>query len=1034
MVEADTARRTRPIVALAPAPVDTLGDLLPRLRRSIRGEVRDDRATRALYSSDASNYRVLPAAVVAPASLADLAVITSLAAEARVPLTMRGAGTSIAGNAIGPGLVVDLGRHLAGILELDPVAGTATVLPGTVLDDVNAAAARHGLRVGPDPSTHNRATVGGLVGNDACGSHSVRWGSTAENVLGLEVITTDGVRRRIGGIGPTAPGATTGPGPGLEARLDALLAAHGDRIRSELPFWPRRVSGYALDWLLPERGRDVARALTGTEGTCAIVSAVTLRLVRPPASSGLLVLAFDDDVAAATAVPALLTERPFTAESLTVELLAGPMTWADAGTGEAAGRARGEELARRLGLPPGGAWLLLEAGGDTIAAMRDHAARLAATIGTSSGRHDAVLVEASGAMAALWKVRESGAGRSARLADGTPAWPGFEDGAVPPERLGAYLAELRALLRDHDLRGTTYGHFGEGCIHLRVGFALDRPGGAERLRAFTEAGADLLARHGGSLSGEHGDGRARGELLARQFSPGMLEAFGAWKAAWDPTGVLNPGIIVDPLPLDADLRRPRPTLLAMDRVLAFEADGGDARSSLERCIGVGSCVSRQGTARLCPSYRATGEKRHSTRGRARLLQEMAAGALVDDGWRSEDVREALDLCLGCRACLSDCPTGVDMAAWKSEFLDHHYRGRRRPRAHYVLGRLPAWLRRARRVPGGLWLVNAITGFGPTRRLANAIAGLAAERRIPALAPRTFTSWFRGRDEASRGSRSVGPSSSPAGPSSAASSSPGGPSSGTATTSSAPRPRVVLWPDTFTEHLSPHVGEAAVRVLEAAGFEVTVPTGDVCCGLTWFTTGQLDGARSVLAKTLAALNPDGDEPVVVLEPSCAAMLRRDLPELLPANPRARALARRVVTLAEALDRAGWTPPQAAGPLRALVQPHCHQQAVLGEAADRRLMAAAGIEVTATVEGCCGLAGSFGAEAGHEAVSRAVAELALLPALRAATDDTVVLADGFSCRTQVAFLDGRPARHLAEVLAERLDGRDSDGGPMADKGVV
>ncbi len=1004
-----TRRRSHPIAALAPAHVDTFGDLLPRLRRSIRGEVRDDRATRALYSSDASNYRVLPAAVVAPASLADLAVITSLAAEARVPLTMRGAGTSIAGNAIGPGLVVDLGRHLAGILEMDPVAGTGTILPGTVLDDVNAAAARHGLRVGPDPSTHNRATVGGLVGNDACGSHSVRWGSTAENVVGLEVITTDGVRRRIGGIGPTAPGATTGPGPALEARIDTLLAGHGERIRSELPFWPRRVSGYALDWLLPERGRDVARALTGTEGTCAIVSAVTLRLVRPPVSSGLLVLAFDDDVAAATAVPALLTERPFTAESLTVELLSGPMTWADAGAGEADGRARGEALARRLGLPPGGAWLLLEAGGDTIDAMRDHALRLAATVGTAPGRTDAVLVEAAGAKAALWKVRESGAGRSARLPDGTPAWPGFEDGAVPPGRLGAYLGELRALLRDHDLRGTTYGHFGEGCIHLRVGFGLDWPGGAERLSAFMEAGADLLARHGGSLSGEHGDGRARSSLLARQFSPGLLEAFGAWKAAWDPAGLLNPGIIVDPLPLDVDLRRPRPTLLALDPVLAFEADGGDARSSLERCIGVGSCVSRQGTARLCPSYRATGEERHSTRGRARLLQEMAAGVLADDGWRSEDVRDALDLCLGCRACLSDCPTGVDMAAWKSEFLDHHYRGRRRPRAHYVLGRLPAWLRRARRVPGGPRVVNAVTGFGPTRRIANAIGGLAGERRIPALAPRTFTSWFRGRGAASGvAAAGAAPVGSPA---------PGG-SPAPVVPSSTVRPRVVLWPDTFTEHLAPHVGEAAVRVLEAAGLEVTIPARDVCCGLTWFTTGQLDGARSVLARTLAALGLDGNEPVVVLEPSCAAMLRRDLPELLPGDPRARALARRVVTLAEALERAGWTPPPADEPLRVLVQPHCHQQAVLGDAADRRLMAAAGIEVTATLEGCCGLAGSFGAEAGHEAVSHAVAELALLPALRAATGDTAVLADGFSCRTQVAFLDGRRARHLAEVLADRL----------------
>lgn len=941
-----------------------------RLRRAIGGEVRDDREIRALYSSDASNYRVLPAIVAMPASVDELAAAVTLAAEARIPLTVRGAGTSIAGNAIGAGLVVDVRRHLGGILELDPAGMTATVLPGTVLDEVNLAAAPHRLRVGPDPSPHNRCTVGGMVGNNACGSHSVRWGTTAENVLGLEVITTDGVRRRIGALGPTAPGSTEGPGPEREARIGELYARHGETIRRELPPWPRRVSGYSLDWLLPERGADVARALVGTEGTCAVASAVTLRLVAVPAATGLLVLAFEDDVAAASAVPALLAERPFTVESLTVELL---------------GAAPGPAM-QRLSLPSGGAWLLIEAGGDDTAAMRDHAARLAATVGTSVGRPDAVLLEAKAAVDALWRVREDGAGRAARLSDGTPAWPGFEDAAVPPARLAHYLVDLKALLRDHGMRGVTYGHFGEGCIHLRVGFGLDLPGGTERFAAFMRAGADLVVAHGGTLSGEHGDGRARGGLLDRQFSPALIEAFRAWKRAWDPDGALNPGIIVDPPSVDADLRRPRPTLVALEPAQAFEADGGDTRAAVERCIGVGKCVSDLGTGRLCPSYRATGEERESTRGRARLLQEMVAGSLADVGWGSREVRAALDLCLGCRACLSDCPTGVDMATLKSEFLDHHYRGRRRPRSHYVLGRLPAWLRRARRVPGGPRLVNTLTGFGPTRRLGALVGGMAGERRIPALASRTFVAGFTSR---------------PAG----------------ATGSTSGRPRVVLWPDTFTNHLSPAVGDAAVRVLEAAGFDVGVPADEVCCGLTWHTTGQLDGARRVLERTLAARGLDGDAPVVVLEPSCATMLRRDLVELLPDDPRARSLARRVVTLAEALDRVGWAPPDDR-PVHALVQPHCHQQAVLGDAADRRVMARAGIEPDPVLVGCCGLAGNFGAERGHEGISRAVAELGLLPALRAAAAETEVLADGFSCRTQIAFLDGRRARHLAEVLADRL----------------
>ncbi|RKY16006.1 MAG: FAD-binding oxidoreductase, partial [Planctomycetota bacterium] len=576
---------------------------------------------------------------------------------------------------------------------------------------------------------------------------------------------------------------------------------------------------------------------------------------------------------------------------------------------------------------------------------------------------------------------EDGAGYSARLADGTKAWPGFEDSAVPPDRLGAYLSELRSLLDQHNMQAISYGHYGEGCIHLRISFGLEQTGGAERYEHFMSDAADLVVRHGGSLSGEHGDGRSRGSLLERQFSPEMREAFATFRSLWDPAGTLNPGIIVDPPSITDDLRITTPTVLQLAPAQAFSGDDGDFRSAVDRCIGVGRCVSTQGSTLMCPSFRATRDEQNSTRGRARLLQEMVAGSLANDGWGSAEVRDALDLCLACRGCVSQCPTSVDMASYKSEFLDHHYRRRLRPPSHYSLGWLPLWLKLSSRLPR---LVNLITRSRLTGGLFARLAGIAPSRGIPPIAHRTFTRDWRRRNHLG----------------------------------TAPHGQVVLWPDTFNNHLTPDVAHDAVRVLEAAGFEAIVPGRAVCCGLTWHTTGQLGMAKRVLKRSLGAVELAGNEPVLVLEPSCATMLRSDLPELLPDDPRAISLSRRVTTLAELLDGIEYVAPPSPPDTRpAIAQPHCHQQSVLGLDADRRVCERNGIEISKELEGCCGLAGNFGAEAGHEEIAQRVAELELVPALEA-DPDAPLLADGFSCRTQIESLSGKRARHLAEVLAERL----------------
>lgn len=921
------------------------------LSAALRGEVRFDNQARALYAGDASNYRVPPAGVVFPREVGDVVAAVRLCAEFGAPITQRGAGTSVVGNAVGPGVVIDNSRHLNAVLGLDPRTRRAVVQPGVVLDDLQRAAARHGLRFGPDPSSRSRCTVGGMLGNNACGARSVAWGTTADNTHSLDVLTVDGTRFTTGA-------AAEHPLPvGLATALRDLTSAHQALLRAALPPWPRRASGYALQHLLPEHGEHLARALVGTEGSCVTVLGAELDLVTAPPAVALAVLGYPDAPAAADAAPELLAAEPLTVEGLDAGLIA-------------ALRARGRRPA--VTLPDGGAWLLVEVPG----ADQADAARRAGLLAVAAGRPSLVVADPL-QQRAVWKIREDGAGLATRTAGGEEAWPGWEDATVPPERLGGYLRAFGALMTDHRVSGLVYGHFGEGCVHVRLDFDLLSPAGVQRYRRFVEHAATLVAAHGGSLSGEHGDGRARGELLDRIFPVSVLRLFERFKGIFDPDGLMNPGIGVRSAPLDENLRSGPVTAGAT--FLGLPADGGDLARGVRRCVGVGACRRTDGVGVMCPSYVVTREEQHSTRGRARLLAEMLDGRLLRGGWNSVEVAAALDLCLACKGCRSDCPAGVDLATYKAEFLYQHHKRNRRPREHYTLGWLPTLTRLA---PS--WLMAAVAGSPTFGRLAARFGGISTERPLPVPARQSLRRWLARRPQ---------PLGQP------------------------PRGSVLLWTDTFTNVFDPQVGRAAVELLESVGFRVQTPPRPVCCGLTYFATGQLPRARRILRRSLEVVRPylEAGIPIVGLEPSCTAALRSDAAELLPSHPLVPVLGRGVHTLAELLARYApdWTPPPVRQ--RVVVQTHCHQHAVLGADADAALLARAGVEVVARPSGCCGLAGSFGYQRGHERLSVALAERFLLPAVRTAGPDAVLLADGFSCRLQARQLANVHPLHLAQLLA-------------------
>ncbi|WP_328874332.1 FAD-binding oxidoreductase [Streptomyces sp. NBC_00287] len=982
-----TADLPGPVVRRPGMPSVDPGALEAALRARVDGEVRFDAGSRAAYATDASNFRQTPIGVVRPRDPEAAVTAVAVAREYGAPVLSRGGGTSLAGQCTNTAVVLDWSKYCHRLESVDTERRTCVVQPGIVLDELNQQLAPTGLRFGPEPATHANCTIGGMIGNNSCGATAQAHGKVVDNIARLEVLLYESTRFWCGPTDDEEYAEIERHGDlraAVYRQLRALRDTYADEIRRRYPDIPRRVSGYNLDSLLPEYGFDVAGLLVGSESTLVTVVRAELKLVPVVKERTLVVLGFDVIAAAADAVPDILPYEPIALEGVDSRLVH-------------------DERLKHLNpeaidqLPAGRAYLMVQFGAETAEDADEGAHRMLDALDESEHDPEVAYLDDPAHEEQLWQVREAGLGATAHVPGRPDTFEGWEDSAVPPERLGDYLRRLRALFEEFGFLSDTgpalYGHFGHGCVHTRIPFDLYSVEGVAAYRRFMERAADLVVEFGGSFSGEHGDGQSRGELLPRMFGTELVEAFGRLKAVFDPSDRMNPGKVVAPYRLDEKLRlggdwKPRDPRGLHFR---FPDDGGSFVEAANRCVGVGKCrqLSTEGGSVMCPSYQVTWEEEHSTRGRARLLFEMLDGhgdSAIRDGWRSEAVREALDLCLACKGCKSDCPADVDMATYKAEFLAHHYAGRpwRRPRSDWSMGWLPVVAQAVGRARLAR-VVNAVTHTPPLSGAARAVAGVA-DRELPLFAGRSLQRWFAGHEPYGDGEHGV----------------------------------VLLWPDTFTNFFHPRVGRAAVEVLERAGWRVELPSGSLCCGLTWISTGQLGMAERALARTVRRLSGhlrDGGL-VVGLEPSCTAVFRSDAGELLPGDRDVRLLGRQTVTLAELLTEhsPGYAPPRVRAD-GALAQVHCHQHAVLGWGADRVLLRRAGVSVERLESGCCGLAGNFGFERGHLEVSRACAERVLLPRLREAPAETVVLADGFSCRTQIHELDsgGHEAVHLAELLA-------------------
>ena len=944
-------------------------DLEQTLSRRVKGEVRFNSGDRALYSTDGSNYRQTPIGVVVPKTKEDVIETVSICSQFGAPVLSRGGGTSLAGQCCNVAVVMDFSKYMNQVLWLDEKKRQAAVEPGIVLDDLRNAAEKHNLTFGPDPATHTHCTVGGMIGNNSCGVHALMAGKTSENIDELEVLLYDGTRLRVGATSDEEleqiirNGGRRGQ---IYEKLRALRDKYADRIRSGFPDIPRRVSGYNLDKLLPENGFHVAQALVGTEATCVTVLEAVTRLVSSPPCRSLLVLGYPDMFLAADAVPELLQSKPIGLEGFD-QLMVDNL------------RKKGQ-MASRIGLlPPGQGWLLVEFGGQTVQEAEEHAHRLLDKLKQKGDQAPkSKLFDDPAESKHIWEVRESALGATAWVPGQDSSWEGWEDSAVPPEKLGGYLRELRGLYAKYNYTGAFYGHFGQACVHTRVNFDFLTQPGIQKWRRYMREAVDLVLRYGGSLSGEHGDGQARAEFLPDMFGPELVKAFEEFKDIWDPQNKMNPGKVVYPYRIDENLRFGSDLRLPPVKThFQYPDDDGNFGQATMRCVGVGKCR-REDTGIMCPSYMVTREEKHSTRGRAHLLFELMTGDVLKEGWESEAVKDALDLCLACKGCKGQCPVNVDMATYKAEFLSHYYDGKLRPRSAYAVGLIYWWARLASLLPRTANFLSHAPGLSA---VAKAVAGVHPKRELPPFAKRTFKDWFAYHRKKNLDG-----------------------------------PKVMLWPDTFTNHWNPEHGIAVTEVLEQLGYQVLVPKASLCCGRPLYDYGMLDTAKKLLSEILTTLRPALEEgiPLVGIEPSCLAVFRDELYSLFPTDWDAKRLRENSFTLAEFIEQRGHLNQLPQLKRKALVHRHCQHESVMKFDADRKVLKAIGLDHEILDSGCCGMAGGFGYEKEHYDVSIACGERVLLPRVREADEDTLLIADGFSCESQIEQETNREAIHLGQVL--------------------